>query len=151
MNLTSIETRVLTARHRPLDSGLEVMPYERTAAGPAGAGGALDAGAMPASPGVRPTDSVDLPERGTIEGGVKKAMNKKLRPKPAGIIMETRRQWTYATLRPLEAWRLGPRSLPKSRAIYHPKSGTRSEQPREREDARVRPLLCYPMPVAPLS
>jgi hypothetical protein len=31
MNLTSIETRVLTARHRPLDSGLEVMTYERTA------------------------------------------------------------------------------------------------------------------------
>jgi hypothetical protein len=78
-------------------------------------------------------------------------MNNKPRPKPAGIIMETRRQWTYATLRPLEAWRLGPRSLPKSRAIYHLKSGTRSEQPREREDARVRPLLCYPMPVAPLS
>ena len=92
----------------------------------------------------------DLPERGTIEGGVK-AMNKKLLPKPAGIIMETRRRWTYATLRPLEAWRLGPRSLPKSRAIYYPKRGNRSEQPREREDARVRPLLCYPLPVAPLS
>ena len=30
MNLTSIETRVLTARHRPLDRGLEVMTYERT-------------------------------------------------------------------------------------------------------------------------
>ena len=78
-------------------------------------------------------------------------MNKKLRPKPAGIIMETRRQWTYATLRPLEAWRLGPRSLPKSQAIYFPKRDKRSEQPREREDARVRPPLCYPLPVAPLS
>ncbi len=92
----------------------------------------------------------DLPERGTIEGGVK-AMNKKLLPKPAGIIMETRRRWTYATLRPLEAWRLGPGSLPKSQAIYYPKSAKRSEQPREREDAQVRPLLCYPLPVAPLS
>ena len=150
MNLTSIETRVLTARHRPLDSGLEVMPYERTAAGPAGAGGPVDAGATPASPGVRPTDSVDLPERRTIEGGVK-AMNKKLMPKPASIIMETRRQWTYATLRPFEAWMLGPQSLPKSQAICYPKSGKRSEQPREREDAQVRPPLCYPSPAAPLS
>jgi hypothetical protein len=78
-------------------------------------------------------------------------MNKKLMPKPAGIIMETRGQWTYATLRPLEAWRLAPRSLPKSRAIYHPKSAKRSEQPREREAAQVRPLLCYPLPAAPLS
>ena len=78
-------------------------------------------------------------------------MNKKLRPKPASIIMETRRRWTYATLRPLEARMLGPRSLPKSQAIYYPKSGKRSEQPREREDAQVRPLLCYPMPAAPLS
>ena len=78
-------------------------------------------------------------------------MNKKLMPKPASIIMETRRRWTYATLRPLEAWRLAPQSLPKSHAIYHPKSGKRSEQPREREDAQVRPLLCYPLPVAPLS
>ncbi len=69
----------------------------------------------------------------------------------AGIIMETRGQWTYATLRPLEAWRLGPRSLPKSQAIYYPKSGKRSEQPREREVAQVRPLLCYPLPAAPLS
>jgi len=78
-------------------------------------------------------------------------MNKKLMPKPASIIMETRRRWTYATLRPLEAWRLAPQSLPKSHAIYHPKSGKRSEQPREREDAQVRPLLCYLLPAAPLS
>ncbi len=78
-------------------------------------------------------------------------MNKKLVLKPAGIAMETRGRWSYATLRPLRAWILGPRSLPKSRAIYHPESGNRSEQPREREAARVRPLLCYPMPVAPLS
>jgi hypothetical protein len=78
-------------------------------------------------------------------------MNKKLMPKPASIIIETRRQWTYATLRPLEAWMLVRRSLPKSQAIYYPKSGKRSEQPREREDARVRPPLCYPLPVAPLS
>ena len=80
-------------------------------------------------------------------------MNKKLVVlEPAGITMETRGRWSYATLRrPLEAWMLGPRSLPKSRAIYHPKSGKRSEQPREREDAQVRPLLCYPMPAAPLS
>ena len=78
-------------------------------------------------------------------------MNKKLMPKPASIVMETRRQWMYATLRPLEAWMLGPRSLSKSQAIYHPKSGKRSEQPRERWDARVHPLLCYPLPVAPLS
>jgi hypothetical protein len=78
-------------------------------------------------------------------------MNKKLVVlEPAGSNMETRGRWTYATFRPLEAWRLGPRSLPKSRAIYNPKSG-KSEQPREREDARVRPPLCYPMPVAPLS
>ncbi len=78
-------------------------------------------------------------------------MTKKLMPKPTSIIMETRRQWTYATLRPPKAWMLGPLSLPESRAIYHPKSGNRSEQPREREDAQVRPLLCYPLPVAPLS
>ena len=78
-------------------------------------------------------------------------MNKKLVPKPTGITMETLRQWTYTTLRLLEAWMLGLRSLPKSRAIYYPKSGKRSEQLREREDAQVRPLLCYPMPAAPLS
>ena len=53
-------------------------------------------------------------------------MNKKLMPKPDSIVMETRRQWTYATLRPLEAWMLGPLSLPESQAIYHPKSGKRS-------------------------
>jgi hypothetical protein len=46
---------------------------------------------------------------------------------------------------------LGPRSLPKSRAIYHPKSGKRGEQLREREDAQVCPVLCYPLPAAPLS
>jgi hypothetical protein len=79
-------------------------------------------------------------------------MNKKLVVlKPAGIAMETRGRWSYATFRPLRAWMLGPGSLPKSQAIYHPKSGKRSEQPREREDAQVRPLLCYPMPTAPLS
>ena len=82
-------------------------------------------------------------------------MNKKLMLEPAGITtetMETRGQWTYATLSPLdEAWRLAPRSSPKSHAIYYPKSGKRSEQLREREDAQVRPLLCYPLPVAPLS
>ena len=79
-------------------------------------------------------------------------MNKKLVLGPAGISMETRGRWSYATtLRPLEAWMLGPGSLPKSRAIYHPKSGNRSEQPRETEDAQVRPPLCYPMPAAPLS
>jgi hypothetical protein len=79
-------------------------------------------------------------------------MNKKLVVlEPAGSNMETRGGWTYATLRPLEAWMLGPGSLPKSRAIYHPKSGNRSEQPREREDAQVRPPLCYPLPAAPLS
>jgi hypothetical protein len=79
-------------------------------------------------------------------------MNKKLVLGPAGSNMETRGQWSYATsLRPLEARRLAPRSLPKSHAIYHPKSGNRSEQPRERGDAQVRPLLCYPLPVAPLS
>lgn len=161
MTLTIIEARLFTARYRTnrgtpprsswtRDSGWELMTYERTAAGPAGAGGPVDAGATPASPGVHPTDSVDLPERGTIEGGVK-AMNKKLMPKPASIIMETRRRWTYATLGPLEAWMLGPRSLPKSQAIYFPKCGKRSEQPREREDTQVRPPLCYPMPTAPLS
>jgi hypothetical protein len=81
-----------------------------------------------------------------------KVMNKKLVPEPAGISMETRGRWTYISLRPLKAWRLGPRSLPKSRATYYyPKSGKRSEQPREREDAQVRPLLCYPLPAAPLS
>jgi hypothetical protein len=79
-------------------------------------------------------------------------MNKKLVVlELAGITMETRGRWSYATLRPLEARMLGPGSLPKSRAIYHPKSGNRSEQPREREDARVRPPLCYALPTAPLS
>jgi hypothetical protein len=78
-------------------------------------------------------------------------MNRKLVLKPAGTTMETRRQWTYTTLRPLEAWMLGPGSLPKSQAIYYPKSGKRSEQLREREAAQARPLLCYPMPAAPLS
>jgi hypothetical protein len=79
-------------------------------------------------------------------------MNKKLVvPEPADSNMKTRGRWTYATLRPLEARMLGPQSLPESRAIYHPKSGNRNEQPREREDARVRPPLCYPMPTAPLS
>ncbi len=79
-------------------------------------------------------------------------MNKKLVVlELAGITMETRGRWSYATLRPLEARMLGPGSLPKSRAIYHPKSGNRSEQPREREDAQVRPPLCYPLPAAPLS
>jgi hypothetical protein len=78
-------------------------------------------------------------------------MNKKLVLKPTSIAMETRGRWTYTTLRPLEAWRLAPRSLPKSQAIYHPKSGKRSKQPREREDPQVRPPLCYPLPAAPLS
>jgi hypothetical protein len=77
-------------------------------------------------------------------------MNKKLVPEPAGSNMEIRGRWTYATLRPLEAWMLGPGSLPKSQAIYHPKSGKRGEQPRKR-DAQVRPLLCYHLPAAPLS
>jgi hypothetical protein len=77
-------------------------------------------------------------------------MNKKLVLKPAGITLETRGQWSYATLRPLEAWMLAPRSLPKSQAIYYPKSG-KSEQLRKREDAQVRLLLCYLMPAAPLS
>ena len=151
MNLTSIETRVLTARHRPLDSGLEVMTYERTERPDQLA---LEDRLTPEQR-QRAQEFArrivwNLPERGTIEGGVK-AMNKKLMPKPAGTTMETRRPWTYATLRPPKAWMLGPRSLPKSRAIYHPKSGKRSEQPRERGDAQVRPLLCYPLPVAPLS
>ncbi len=78
-------------------------------------------------------------------------MNKKLVLKPAGSTMEICGRWSYATFRPLEVWRPAPRSLPKSRAIYYPKSGKRSEQPREREDAQVRPPLCYPMPAAPLS
>ena len=78
-------------------------------------------------------------------------MNKKLVPKPAGITRETRGRWTYTTLRALKAWMLRPGSLPESQAIYHPKSGNRSEQLREREDAQVRPLLCYPLPAAPLS
>jgi hypothetical protein len=83
-------------------------------------------------------------------------VNKKLMLEPTGITtetMETRGQWTYATLRPLdEAWRLALRSSPKSHAIYYPKSSKRSEQPREWEDAQeVRPLLCYPLPAAPLS
>ncbi len=77
-------------------------------------------------------------------------MKKKLMPKPAGITMEIRGECTYATLRPLEAWRLAPRSLSKSQAIYYPKSG-KSEQLSEREDAQVHPLLCYPLPAAPLS
>jgi hypothetical protein len=60
MTLTIIEARLFTARYRTdrgtpprsswtRDSGLEVMTYERTAAGPAGAGGPVDAGATPAS------------------------------------------------------------------------------------------------------
>ena len=78
-------------------------------------------------------------------------MNKKLALEPASITMETRGQWKYATLRLLEARMPEPRSLPKSQAIYYPKSG-KSEQLREREDAQeVRPLLCYPLPAAPLS
>jgi len=77
-------------------------------------------------------------------------MNKKLVLKPASITMETCGQWTYISLRPLGAWMLAPRSLPKSQAIYYSMSG-KSERPREREDAQVRPLLCYPMPAAPLS
>ena len=77
-------------------------------------------------------------------------MNKKLVLEPAGIIMETRGQWTYATLRPLEAWMLAVRSLPKSQAIYYPKND-KSEQPQEREDVHLRPLLCYLMPAAPAS
>jgi hypothetical protein len=77
-------------------------------------------------------------------------MNKNLVPKPASITVETRRQWTYISLRPLEAWMPAPRSLPKSQAIYYPKS-SKSEQLREREDAQVRPRLCYLMPAAPLS
>jgi hypothetical protein len=76
---------------------------------------------------------------------------KKLVPKPAGITVETRGRWTYISLRPPKAWMLGPRSLPKSQAIYYPKSGKRSEQPREREDVHLRPPLCYLMPAAPLS
>jgi hypothetical protein len=78
-------------------------------------------------------------------------MSKKLVLEPAGITMETGGQWSYVTLRPLEAWRLAPRSLPKSQAIYYPKSGKRSEQLRERGDPQVRPPLCYPLPAAPLS
>ncbi len=77
-------------------------------------------------------------------------MKEKLMPKPTGIAVETRRQWTYISLRPLEAWMPAPRSLPKSQAISYPKS-SKSEQLREREDAQVRPPLCYPMPAAPLS
>jgi hypothetical protein len=77
-------------------------------------------------------------------------MNKKLALEPASITMETRGQWKYATLRLLEARMPEPRSLPKSQAIYYPKSG-KSEQLREREDAQVRQLLCYPPPTAPLS
>ena len=78
-------------------------------------------------------------------------MNKKLVPKLAGITTETRGRWTYTSLRPLKAWMLTPRFLPKPQTIYYPKSSKRSEQLREREDAQVRPLLCYPMPAAPLS
>ena len=77
-------------------------------------------------------------------------MNNKLVLKPASIIMETRGQWTYISLRHLEAWMLAPRFLPKSQAIYYLKSG-KSEQLRERKDVHFRPLLCYLMPVAPLS
>jgi hypothetical protein len=77
-------------------------------------------------------------------------MNKKPVPKPAGITVETRARWTYISLKPLEAWMLAPRSLPKSRAIRYPKGG-KSEQLREREDVHFRPLLCYPKPPAPLS
>ncbi len=78
-------------------------------------------------------------------------MNKKLVVlEPAGSNVETRGRWSYTTMRPLEAWRLGPGFLPESRAIYRPESGKRREQPRERGDAQVR-LLCYPMPAAPLS
>ena len=77
-------------------------------------------------------------------------MDKKLVPKPAGFIMETRGQWTYISLRPLRAWMLAPRFLPKSQPIYYLKSGN-SEQLREREDVHFRPLLCYLMPAAPLS
>jgi hypothetical protein len=78
-------------------------------------------------------------------------MYKKLMLEPAGIAMETRGRWSYATFRPLRAWMLGPGSLPKSLALYYPESGKRSEQRRAREAAQVRPLLCYPMPAAPLS
>ena len=77
-------------------------------------------------------------------------MNKNLVPKPASITVETRRQWTYTSLGPPKAWMPAPRSLPKSQAIYYPKS-SKSEQLREREDAQVRPSLCYPMQAAPLS
>jgi hypothetical protein len=77
-------------------------------------------------------------------------MKKKLALEPASITMETRGQWKYATLRLLEARMPEPRSLPKSQAIYYPKSG-KSEQLREREDAQVRQLLCYLPPTAPLS
>jgi len=76
-------------------------------------------------------------------------MNNKLVLKPASIIMETRGQWTYISLRPLGAWRLAPRSLPKSQAIYYLK-GVKSKQLREREDVHFCPPLCYPMPAAPL-
>ena len=41
-------------------------------------------------------------------------MDKKLVLKSAGITMETRGQWTYISLRHLEAWMLAPRFLPKS-------------------------------------
>jgi hypothetical protein len=78
-------------------------------------------------------------------------MNKKLVLKPAGITMETSGQWAYTTLRLFKAWMLGPRSLSKSQAICYPKGGKIGEQLREREDAQVRPPLCYPMPTAPLS
>jgi hypothetical protein len=78
-------------------------------------------------------------------------MNKKLVLKPPSITMGTHGQWTYTTLRPLKARMSEPRSLPKSRAIYYPKSGKRREQLREREDVHFRPLLCHPMPAAPLS
>ena len=77
-------------------------------------------------------------------------MDKKLVPKPAGFIMETRGQWTYISLRPLRAWMLAPRFLPKSKAICYPMS-SKSEQVRERENVHFRPLLCYLMPAAPLS
>ena len=77
-------------------------------------------------------------------------MKKKLVLKPAGIIMETRGQWTYISLRPLRAWMLAPRFLPKSQAMCYPMS-SKSEQPLGGENAQFRPLLCYLMPAAPLS
>jgi hypothetical protein len=77
-------------------------------------------------------------------------MKKKLVLEPAGITTETRGRWTYTTLRPLKAWMLTPRTLPKSQAIYYPMSG-KSEQLRKKEDVHFRPLLCYSKPTAPVS